>query len=117
MNQENEPPAAPEELPRYVVEAVERQPADRLRALAEWAARLASHKATTPDVDADRQEELRERVEAAGHSADPSDYDVPDRAYITVKTPREGYEYAYWQWRSVPDEEAPDSNESIGPLD
>jgi len=39
------PPLSPEDIPAYVVEPLERQPADRLREIAEWAAELAQYKA------------------------------------------------------------------------
>jgi len=111
------PPLSPEDIPAYVVEPLERQPADRLREIAEWAAELAQYKAAA-GRDRDHQEEFRRRVEAAGYSADPTDYEgVPDRAYISIKEPQDGYEYAYWQWRSEPDVDAPDMNQAIGPLD
>ena len=113
-----EPPLTPpEDVPAYVVAPLERQPADRLRAIVAWAAELADHKAAT-GPDRDNQEEFRCRVEAAGYSAEPTDYeDVPDRAYISIKEPQDGYEYAYWQWRSKPDVDAPDMNQEIGALD
>lgn len=115
-----EEPTPPADLPAYVVDPLRRQPPRRLRAVAEWAADLAAYKADRGDTDArdpQRQARLRERVRANGHSADTADYDgVPERAYISVKEPKEGYEYAYWQWRSDDDVDAPDSNASIGPL-
>ncbi|QZY01178.1 hypothetical protein [Halobaculum rubrum] len=111
------PPTPPEDAPAYVVEPLERQSADRLRELAAWAANLAEHKTAT-EPNGDHQKEFRRRVEASGYSADPTDYEaVPDRAYISIKEPQDGYEYAYWQWRSEPDVDAPDKNEAIGPLD
>ena len=111
------PPAPPEDAPTYVVEPLERQPAVRLREIAAWAANLADHKAST-GRDREHQEEFRRRVEAAGHSADHTDYEgVPEHAYISIKEPQDGYEYAYWQWRSEPDVDAPDMNEAIGPLE
>ncbi|GAA0217184.1 MULTISPECIES: hypothetical protein [Halobaculum] len=111
------PPAPPEDAPAYVVDPLKRQPADLLRDIAAWSAELADHKTTT-GLDGDYQEEFRRRVEAAGYSADPSDYEgVPDRAYISIKEPQDGYEYAYWQWRSEPDVDAPDRNQAIGSLD
>ena len=110
-------PAPPEDIPAYAIDPLKRQPAERLHEIAAWAAELADHKAAT-DRDGDHQEESRRRVEAAGHSADPTDYEgVPDRAYISIKEPQDGYQYAYWQWRSNPDVDAPDMNEAIGPLD
>jgi len=111
------PPEPPEDAPAYVVEPLERQSADHLQEIAAWATKLADYKATT-GPDRDHQEEFRRRVEAAGYSANPTDYDgVPDRAYISIKEPQDGYEYAYWQWRSEPDVDAPDMNQAIGPLD
>ncbi|WP_435064436.1 hypothetical protein [Halobaculum sp. EA56] len=116
----SDPPDPPEDAPAYVVDPLRRQSPERLRAIAEWAARLASHKAArgvdATERDPDRQRRLRERVRASGHSANPDDYDgVPERAYVSVKEPQEGYEYAYWQWRSE-GADAPDRNEAIGPL-
>jgi len=111
------PPAPPEDAPAYVVDPLERQPANHLREIAAWAADLADYKATT-GPDRAHQEQFRRRVEAAGYSVDPTDYEgVPDRAYISIKEPQDGYEYAYWQWRSEPDVDAPDMNQAIGPLD
>nr|WP_240148953.1 hypothetical protein [Halorubellus sp. JP-L1] len=56
-----------------------------------------------------------EALEARGVSTDPSSYDdVPDDgAYVTVKEPKPGYRYYYWQWRDG------DSwkNRYIGPVD
>ena len=49
-----------------------------------------------PAVDADTLDAL----EAQDVSTDPADYeDVPRKAYITVKEPKPGYRYYYWQWR------------------
>jgi len=62
-------------------------------------------------VDADDLEALDER----GVSTDPSSYEgVPDDgAYVTIKEPKPGYRYYYWQWRDG------DSwkNQYIGPVD
>ena len=113
-------PSPPSDAPAYVVDPLRRQPPDRLRRVAEWAAELAAHRAAAGEEggrDPANQARLRERVRANGHSADPADYDgVPERAYVSVKEPQEGYEYAYWQWRSAGDVDAPDRNASIGPL-
>lgn len=117
MNQ-NDGPAPPADAPTYVVDGLRRQPADRLRELATWARTLAEYKDAVEAPDSERQAQIRERVADAGYSTDTTDYaGVPERAYITVKEPREGYEYAYWQWRSRSDVQAPDKNEAIGPLE
>ncbi|MFC6793207.1 hypothetical protein ACFQFH_01355 [Halobaculum halobium] len=101
MNGES-PPPPPEDAPAYVVDPLQRQPGDRLREIATWAATLADYKTAT-DRDANHQEVLERRIEAAGYSANPADYEgVPDRAYISIKEPQDGYKYAYWQWRSSP---------------
>ncbi len=47
-------------------------------------------------VDADTLDALEDQ----DVSTDPADYeDVPRKAYITVKEPKPGYRYYYWQWR------------------
>ena len=74
--------------------------ADYAQALAEWKReRSPASPDTSPEdaVDDDVVEDLEEQ----GVSMDPDDYDdVPATgAYITVKEPKQGYWYYYWQWR------------------
>jgi hypothetical protein len=74
--------------------------ADYAQALAEWERnRLPASPDTSPEdaVDDDVVEDLEEQ----GVSMDTDDYDdVPaSGAYITVKEPKPGYHYYYWQWR------------------
>jgi hypothetical protein len=74
--------------------------ADYAQALAEWERnRLPASPDTSPEdaVDDDVVEDLEEQ----GVSMDTDDYDdVPaSGAYITVKEPKPGYRYYYWQWR------------------
>jgi hypothetical protein len=74
--------------------------ADYAQALADWERnRLPASPDTSPEdaVDDDVVEDLEEQ----GVSMDTDDYDdVPaSGAYITVKEPKPGYRYYYWQWR------------------
>ncbi len=110
---DDDPPEAPTppDLPKYLREPLERQGPDRLEAVAEYARDLAAWKRdrrraesrrrrATDAVDDERLERLAER----GVSTDPGDYeDVPDGAYVTIKTTKRSggtaYRYFYWQWR------------------
>lgn len=117
-------PAAPPDLPAYVVEPLQRQSAERLEAIATYARELAAHRRDvahrrdagdepggedpgessgggdampSKPVGDDQLAALEDR----GVSTDASDYDdVPDAgAYVTVKETKPGYRYYYWQWR------------------
>lgn len=99
-------PAQPD-LPQYVLDALERQDPERLETIAGYAERLAAFKRQqrqqaveqhreSNEIDDDAQQEL----EARDVSTDPADYeDVPPNAYITIKEPKDGMQYYYWQWR------------------
>lgn len=113
-------PSRPD-LPKYVVEPIERQSPERLETIADYAAELAAWKRAKRDreaaerraddeIDEDRKESLEER----GVSTDPGDYpDVPPNAYVTVKETKPGYSYYYWQWREGPNSWG---NEYIAPV-
>lgn len=116
-----ERPPAPD-LPAYLRDPLERQPPDRLEAVAAYASALASWKRGEQNEAAQRRREAEvvddaalDDLEARGVSTDPDDYDgVPDSgAYVTVKEPKDGYRYYYWQWR----EGDAWKNEYIGPVD
>lgn len=112
---------APPDLPKYVVEPLERQSPERLEAIADYATELAAWKRERLDREtAERRarEEVTEEEKAAlrerGVSTDPDDYsEVPSKAYITVKETKPQYRYYYWQWREGPDSWG---NEYIGPV-
>jgi hypothetical protein len=74
--------------------------ADYAQALANWKReQLPASPDTAPEDAVD--DDVVEDLEGQGVSVDPDDYDdVPATgAYITVKEPKQGYRYYYWQWR------------------
>ncbi|MFC7070564.1 hypothetical protein ACFQL9_13000 [Halobaculum lipolyticum] len=112
------PPQPPGDLPEYVVDPLRRQSASRLRQIAQWASELAEFKQGNETPDPELQATIAEAVERAGHSANVADYSgVPNRAYLSVKTPDGTNQYAYWQWRASPEDDAPNLNEYICPVD
>lgn len=104
------PPRAPMNLPKYLREGAEKQSADRLRNLAEYAEQLARWKEVeaereleqraavdaddVPDEWDDREDEWNEAVDSAREKAD-----LPgSKGSITTKT-IDGRDYYYLQWR------------------
>lgn len=106
MTGDTDRPPAPD-LPEHLRDAVDGLSVEELEDLADYAQALADWERnrfhaspdTSPEdaVDDDVVEDLEEQ----GVSMDPDDYDdVPaSGAYITVKEPKPGYRYYYWQWR------------------
>jgi|AntDeeMinimDraft_5_1070356.scaffolds.fasta_scaffold03774_8 hypothetical protein len=111
---------SPPDLPQYVLKGVDTQSPEDLLALAEYAEKLAAWKRFQGQEDTrkrreqsrhkEQKKDLEERDEEV--STDPEAYDVPPSAYITVKEPKPGYEYYYWQWR----EDDTWKNEYIAPV-
>ncbi|WP_158055878.1 hypothetical protein [Halorussus halophilus] len=123
MNPAPSEPLTPD-LPKYLVENIERQSPDRLETIATWASELAEHKRKIRELEAEHQreergidDEQREELEKREISMEPDDYEnVPENgAYITVKTIDEN-DYFYWQWRSESSKRAPDKSKYISPV-
>ena len=103
-------PATPD-LPRYLLDPLERQSPERLETVATYARALAAWKREQQDREtAQRQadeaisDEDRTALADRDISTDPEDYEeVPSGAYITIKTTKQtserSYQYYYWQWR------------------
>ena len=99
-------PPAPD-LPTYLRDPLERQSPARLETVAEYAEALAEWKRQRRDAEAAQRQaadavdaDTLDALEDQDVSTDPADYeDVPRKAYITVKEPKPGYRYYYWQWR------------------
>ena len=106
MTGDTERPSGPN-LPAHVRDAVDELSVEELEDLADYAQALANWKReqlpaspdTAPEDAVD--DDVVEDLEGQGVSVDPDDYDdVPATgAYITVKEPKQGYRYYYWQWR------------------
>jgi len=125
MTEDSGRPPAPE-LPDYLREPLERQPPERLEAVAAYASDLAEWKRRQRRAELDRRraeeavdEDALEALEDRGIPTDPVAYDdVPaSGAYVTVKTTKESggksYRYYYWQWREGDSWE----NEYIAPVE
>jgi hypothetical protein len=121
MAEEHSEKPDPPELPDYLQEPLERQPVDRLEAVAVYASELAEWKRERNQRETEQRrsedavdEAALERLEEREISTEPKEYeDVPASAYITVKETKPGYRYFYWQWR---DGDAW-KNEYIGPVE
>jgi len=106
MTGDTERPSAPG-LPGHLRDAVDGLSVEELEDLADYAQGLADWKREQPPTSPDTSPEdavdddVVEDLEEQGVSMDPDDYDdVPvTGAYITVKEPKQGYRYYYWQWR------------------
>lgn len=106
MSGNSERPPAPD-LPGHLRDTVDGLSVEGLEALADYAQALADWKRESPHPSPDTSPEdavdddVLEDLEEQGVSVDPDDYeDVPaSGAYITVKEPKPGYRYYYWQWR------------------
>ena len=106
----DEPPTP--DLPKYLLEPLEKQPPERLETVVSYASELAEWKRQQRQRELDRRrdenevdEEELEELEDRGISTDPADYeDVPaSGAYVTIKTTKQtgerSYRYYYFQWR------------------
>lgn len=104
-------PPSPD-LPKYLLDPLEKQSPERLDDVAAYASDLAVWKREQRDRELERRraeeevdDEELEELEEREISTDPRDYDdVPaSGAYITVKTTKRtgdrAYRYYYWQWR------------------
>jgi hypothetical protein len=106
MAGDTERPSGPN-LPAHVRDAVDELSVEELEDLADYAQALADWKREQPPASPDTapedavDDDVVEDLEEQGVSMDPDDYDdVPATgAYITVKEPKQGYRYYYWQWR------------------
>lgn len=106
MTDDTERPSGPD-LPANVRDAVDELSVEELEDLADYAQALADWKREQPPASPDTapedavDDDVVEDLEEQGVSMDPDDYDdVPATgAYITVKEPKQGYRYYYWQWR------------------
>ena len=106
MTVDTERPSGPD-LPAHVRDAVDGLSVEELEDLADYAQALADWKREQPPASPDTSPEdavdddVVVDLEEQGVSMDPDDYDdVPATgAYITVKEPKPGYRYYYWQWR------------------
>jgi hypothetical protein len=102
------PPAAPDELPAYLVDAIERQGPDRLRLVSNYALSLAGWKERQTEQAVSEQTE-QEPDEVPGEW-DEDDWEevkeeaidkaeiAPTKGTITTKT-ISGNDYYYLQWR------------------
>jgi hypothetical protein len=106
MTDDTERPSGPD-LPANVRDAVDELSVEELEDLADYAQALADWKREQPPASPDTapedavDDDVVEDLGEQGVSMDPDDYDdVPATgAYITVKEPKQGYRYYYWQWR------------------
>ena len=106
MTGDTERPSGPN-LPAHVRDAVDELSVEELEDLADYAQALADWKREQPPASPDTapedavDDDVVEDLEEQGVSMDPADYDdvPPTGAYITVKEPKQGYRYYYWQWR------------------
>jgi 16S rRNA C967 or C1407 C5-methylase (RsmB/RsmF family) len=106
MTGDTERPSGPNLL-AHVRDAVDELSVEELEDLADYAQALADWKREQPPASPDTapedavDDDVVEDLEEQGVSMDPDDYDdVPATgAYITVKEPKQGYRYYYWQWR------------------
>jgi hypothetical protein len=106
MTGDTERPSGPD-LPANVRDAVDELSVEELEDLADYAQALADWKREQPPASPDTapedavDDDVVEDLGEQGVSMDPDDYDdVPATgAYITVKEPKQGYRYYYWQWR------------------
>jgi hypothetical protein len=118
-----EPPEP--DLPKYLLEPLQKQSPEKLEDVAEYASELAAWKRQQREAQLEERraeeeidEEDREELEERDISTDPADYeDVPSSgAYITIKTTKQTaekeYRYYYWQWREGDSWE----NEYIAPV-
>jgi hypothetical protein len=84
------PPDAPDTIPEYILDALDRQDSDTLRQIATHATALADHH-EQPDDDDQPPSDVED-------SDMPEDDDVPAKASIVTKTINDN-QYYYWQWR------------------
>lgn len=106
MTGATERPSGPD-LSARVRDAVDELSVEELEDLADYAQALADWKREQPPASPDTapenavDDDVVEDLEEQGISMDPDDYDdIPATgAYITVKEPKQGYRYYYWQWR------------------
>jgi len=105
---ENERPAAPSSMPKYIREGLDKQSAEALRTIAGYATKLANHReeqkqreleeGADQDVDETPEEwdddRWEEELEEAREKADLTG----SRGTLTTKT-IEGRDYYYLQWR------------------
>lgn len=104
----SDPPAAPDELPAYLVDAIERQDPDRLRLVSNYALSLAGWKERQTEQEVSEQSEQEpdqvpddwdeDDWEAAKEEAIDKAEIAPTKGTITTKT-ISGNDYYYLQWR------------------
>ncbi|WP_114579220.1 hypothetical protein [Saliphagus sp. LR7] len=113
----------PPDLPKTLLNPLERQSPDRLDEVSAYARELARWKRAKREqelAEARKRESISDdeqaELEARGISTDPADYDdvTASGAYITIKETKPGYKYYYWQWRSGEDSW---ENQYIAPVD
>jgi hypothetical protein len=80
----------PDGIPQYILDALDRQDPDTLRAIATHATALAAHH-DHEQADENDQADVDD-------GDDPADDDVPAKASIVTKTINDN-QYYYWQWR------------------
>lgn len=105
----SEKPPKPD-LPKYVLDPLDRQDPNELEAVADYARRLATWKRQQKAVAAQERaktesvsDSLRRRLKDQGHETNPENVNgVKDWAYLTIKTTKKTdekeYRFFYWQW-------------------
>ena len=83
------PPDPPDAIPQYILDGLDRQDADTLRAIAAHATALADHR--DHESDEDHQSTDVDDI-------DDLPQDVPAKASIVTKNINDN-QYYYWQWR------------------
>lgn len=91
----------PEPCPKYLREGLEKQSAETLEAIAEYARALAQQKreAAQEELEAEAvDDDTPDEWDDEEWAAIVEENDVPSGATLTVKT-IDGRGYYYWQWR------------------
>lgn len=107
-------PAPPDTLPKYIVEGLQKQDSETLRAVAHYAQELRVYRAAQADADRTTAintdfeqataDELADKARAKGIPDDVADWNtifeksVPAKASIVTKTINDN-QYYYFQWR------------------
>lgn len=100
-------PEPPQSIPKYIAEGLEKQGPETLRTIAEFADRLAQHKAR--EMEQELQDRAVDEPEEAPEDWDQDAWDdrldevrdvkdVPAKATLTTKT-IDNRDYYYYQWR------------------
>lgn len=100
---ESDRPTAPSSIPKYIQEGLDKQDAETLRDIAEFAAQLATYRedlavAELEDDAVDEDDLPPDEWDQDDWKQALSEADAPGRATLTVKTINDN-DYYYLQWR------------------